>query len=135
MLERIMTRHRGRVSSLLVGLLALTMALWLFRSPLPLSTRAVFAAVSVLMAPLAYFGVCGILHFNVRVNRVSVSTLRRACGFFFFPAAAFIVLSTLFAIIQAVVGRPALAANTFALGAALAVMKVWEHHVAPKEPQ
>ena len=135
MLERVMTDQRRRVTGVLVALLVVTMVLWLSRSPLSLFVRIVFVAVSILMAPLAYYGTYGMLGFNVRVNRISARSLRRACGLFFFGAASFIVLSAILAIVQVAQGRPAMAANVFAFGSVLGVMRAWDRHVALKTPQ
>ena len=135
MLEQVMTDQRRRVSGVLVALLGVTMVLWLFRSPEPPFVRVVFVALSILMVPLAYYGTYGILRFNVRVNRITDRALRRACGFFFFGAAGFIVLTATLAVVQVARGSPSIAANCLALGAALGVMRVWDRHVALKTSQ
>jgi hypothetical protein len=132
MFQQLMSARQKQVSWVLFGALGLTMSLWLFRSPEPLLVRLIFVGTSILMAPIAYLGMYGILHVSARVNHASERSFRRSSAFFFFGAAGFLLVSAIFTFVQFARGRPAIAANTLALGAALGVMKAWNKFVQTK---
>ena len=124
-LERLMTDQRRPVAGVLTGLVGVTVLLWLIRGPRPIWANIPFLAVSSLLVPFAYFGVYGILYFNVRINRISTHAFRKACWFCFLGAVIVLAGSTTFALYQFVTHRPVPAANLVALGAALGAMKAW----------
>ena len=132
MFQQLMSERQKQVSWVLTGALGLTMALWLFRSAVPLSARLLFVGISILLAPISYFGMFGILHMNAQVNHASERSFRRSAAFFFFGAAGFLLVSAILTSVQVARGGPAIAANTFALGAALGVMKAWNRFVHTK---
>ncbi|HEV8700275.1 MAG TPA: hypothetical protein VGV60_03275 [Candidatus Polarisedimenticolia bacterium] len=120
-----MTDRRKLVACVLTGLVGVTLLLWLIRGPRPIWTNIPFLAVSSLLVLLAYFGVYGILYFNIRINRISGRAFRKACGLFFLGAVSFLAGSTTFTLFQFFTHRPVPAANLVALGAALGAMKAW----------
>jgi len=130
-----MTDERKPVAGILIALFSVTLLSWLIRGPRPLWTNVPFLAVSMLLTPLAYFAVYGILYLNVRGHHISVRVFRRACGFCFIGAVALLTWSAVFAIFHFATHRPIPAANFLALGLALGSMKTWElqgRTVAPK---
>ena len=134
MLERLMMDQRKRATGALLALFATTLFLWLLRGPRPLWSNVRFLTVSMLLTPLAYFGVYGILYLNVRVNHISNGTLRKACGVVFIVGAGFLALSAMSAARQFMTHRPIPPANFLALGVALGAMKAWRLQVTTTVP-
>lgn len=126
MFERLMTDERKRVTGILAALFSVTLLLWLIRGPRPFWINVPFLAVSMLLTPLAYFAVYGILYLSLRGQHISVRVLRMACGFCFVGAVTLLTWSTGFAIYDFATHRPMPAANFLALGLALGSMKAWD---------
>ncbi|PYT12336.1 MAG: hypothetical protein DMF51_13500 [Acidobacteria bacterium] len=125
MIEHLMTDQRKLVVTVLVVLLSIMVLLWFIRGPQPAWPNVVFLVISMLLIPLAYLAVYGILYLSARVNHISQRSLRWACGFLLVGAASFLTGSTVFGVYQFATHRLMPPPNLLAFGVALGAMKAW----------
>jgi hypothetical protein len=125
MIERLMTDKRSLVVGALISLVGVTALLWFIRGGAPDLSNLMFFALSMLLVPLFYFAVYGLLYFIVSANRLSARTVRLACSLFFMGAGLFLACSTLLALYDFATHRSLPTPNLAALGVALGAMKAW----------
>ena len=125
MFERLMTDQRKIVIVVLISLVCATLLLWLVRGPRPIWGNIPFFAISMLLIPLGYFAVYGVLYLSVRPKHISIRTFRRACALIFFGAAALLVVSATSALVEFINHRIIPPPHFLALGLALGSMKAW----------
>jgi|SRR5438552_118920 len=125
MINRLITDQRTLVVAILIALLSLMVLLWFVRGVEPDWSNVVFFAVSMLLIPLAYFAVYGILYLSVRVSRISDRALRGACGVLFVGGATFLSGSALFAVYDFATHRSQPSPSLLAFGVTLGAMKAW----------
>jgi len=125
MMDNLMTKHRGRVVAVLVGLFGLVVLLWFIRGPAPDFSNLAFFAVSLALIPIAGFAVYGILYLTVRAYPIREDVLRGVCTFLFVAGALVLAVSALLAIYDFATHRSQPSPGVVSLGVALGAMEAW----------
>ena len=126
MIDRLMTDQRGLVVGVLMSLLGVTALLWFIRGAQPDVSNILFFVLSMLLVPLFYLAVYGLLYFIVRTNPLLARAVPIACTLLLSGAGIFLAGSTLFALYDFATHRSLPTPNLAALGVALGAMKAWE---------
>jgi len=129
MIGNLMTLHRRAVLAVLGAAFVISQLLYLVWGSGSGGTRATFAAISLVLAPLAYFGTYFVLYMQTKNRMRSPRAFRFFCIFFFGGAAAFTILNTIWAVVGVVSQGIPPPGNPFAVGVAAAALVIWKRYV------